>query len=222
MTPLTEVTSTNEELGTRVPASFFTQPTLEIAHALIGKTLWHATVEGVTAGIIVETEAYYAAVDPAAHGFRGPTTRNRVVFGLPGYAYVYRSYGIHALFNVVTEPVGRAGAVLIRALQPTQGLDLMRHRRGLPLHAGRSGRELARGPGNLSQAMGLTLQHNGADLVRGMEIWISTTPAFHVDTRHVVATPRIGISQAQDLPWRFVLSTSCYVSGRRALLGGEK
>jgi len=194
--------------GQPLPRAFYERPTLAVARDLLGKTLWHRTEAGVTAGVIVETEAYIGAIDPAAHAYRGLTARNRVMFGPPGHAYVYRSYGIHAIFNVVTEPEGQAAAVLIRALQPTHGYDLMRARRGV----GVSERELLRGPGRLCQGMGITLDENGMDLL-GPSLWIGHTPDFSADAT-VVATPRIGISQATDLLWRFVLGGNPYVSGR--------
>jgi DNA-3-methyladenine glycosylase len=196
-----------------LPRDFYAWPTLAVARDLLGKTLWRRTDAGVTAGVIVETEAYIASIDPAAHSYRGPTARNRTMFGPPGHAYVYRSYGIHAIFNVVTEPEGQAAAVLIRALQPAHGFELMRARRG----AGVSERELLRGPGRLCQGMGITLDENGMDLL-GPALWISHTPGFPVDAP-VVATPRIGISRATDLPWRFVLAGNPYVSGRLVKLG---
>jgi DNA-3-methyladenine glycosylase len=199
--------------GWPLPREFYERPTLVVARDLVGKTLWRRTDMGVTAGVIVETEAYIGAIDPAAHAYRGRTARNRVMFGPPGHAYVYRSYGIHALFNAVTEPEGQAAAVLIRALQPLHGSDLMRARRG----AGMSERELLRGPGRLCQGMGITLDENEADLL-GPALWIGDTPGFPTDAP-VMATPRIGISQATDLPWRFVLAGNPYVSGRAVKLG---
>jgi DNA-3-methyladenine glycosylase len=196
------------EEGQPLPREFYERPTLAVARDLLGKTLWRRTEAGVTAGVIVETEAYIAAIDPAAHAYRGLTARNRVMFGPPGHAYVYRSYGIHAIFNAVTEPEGQAAAVLIRALQPAHGLDLMRARRGARV----SDRELLRGPGRLCQGMGIALDENEADL-RGRSLWIGHTLDFPADAT-VTATPRIGISQATDLPWRFVLAGNPYVSGR--------
>ena len=191
-----------------LPHAFYARPTLDVARHLIGKTLYRQTREGVTAGIIVETEAYVAAIDPAAHGFRGKTPRNAVMFGPSGRAYVYFTYGMHFCLNVVTEEDGMAAAVLLRALEPTVGLPLMRARRGERI----ADRDLARGPGRLCAAMALTVADNGQDL-QGDALWITETPEFPPDAP-VVATPRIGISQAADWPWRFVLAGSRWVSGR--------
>lgn len=193
-----------------LPPAFYTQPTLEVARALLGKTLARRTDAGVAAGVIVEVEAYIAAVDAAAHGYGGPTPRTRSMFGPPGRAYVYRSYGMHFCLNVVTEPEGQAAAVLIRALRPSCGLELMRARRG-PAVADRT---LCRGPGRLCQALALTLSDDGADLC-GPDLWIAETPdEERVGDPPIAASPRIGISKAVDLPWRFYISGSHYVSGR--------
>ena len=192
----------------KLPHAFYARPTLEVARDLIGKTHNRQTQDGVTAGIIVETEAYVAAIDPAAHGYRGKTPRNAVMFGLPGRAYVYFTYGMHYCLNIVTEGDGVAAAVLLRALEPTVGLPLMRARRGERI----ADRDLARGPGRLCAAMALTIADNGLDL-QGDALWLTETPGFPPDAP-VVATPRIGITQAADWPWRFVLAGSRWVSGR--------
>jgi len=202
------VTDTSAGGHLKLPQVFYARPTLEIARDLIGKTLYRQTQGGVTAGIIVETEAYVAAIDPAAHGYRGKTPRNAVMFGPPGRAYVYFTYGMHSCLNVVTEEDGMAAAVLLRALEPTVGLPLMRARRGERI----ADRDLARGPGRLCAAMALTFADNGMDLL-GDALWLTETPDFPPDAQ-VVATPRIGISQAADWPWRFVLAGSRWVSGR--------
>lgn len=177
--------------------AFFARSVHAVAPDLIGATL---LVDGV-GGVIVEVEAYHHT-DPAAHSFRGKTERNAVMFGPPGHAYVYRSYGIHWCLNVVCEEEGSASAVLIRALQPTQGLARMRRRRGAA-----EDRLLCAGPGRLAQALGVTLSHNGARLDR---------PPFALRARPaplaIVAGPRIGITQAAELPWRYGLAGSRYVS----------
>ena len=196
-----------------LPHSFYARPTLDVARALIGKTLARRTADGLTAGIIVETEAYIAAIDPAAHGYKGQTPRNAAMFGPPGHAYIYVSYGMHHCLNVVTEGEGIAAAVLLRALEPTVGLDLMRLRRGPRI----TDRDLARGPGRLCAALALTLAENDADLC-GDALWIAETPGFSADAP-IVATPRIGISQAADWPWRFLLAGNSWVSGRKMLRG---
>jgi DNA-3-methyladenine glycosylase len=178
-----------------------------VARDLLGKTLWRRADAGPAAGIIVETEAYDGANDPASHAWRGQTQRNAVMFGPPGYAYVYFTYGMHYCLNAVTGPVGQASAVLLRAIQPVVGLELMRERRGTRI----PDRDLARGPGRLCQALGITTADNGADLA-GDALWISETapaPALLIAT-----TPRIGITRAAERPWRFVACDNQYISGR--------
>lgn len=202
------VTDTSAGGHLKLPQVFYARPTLDIARDLIGKTLYRQTQNGVTAGVIVETEAYVAAIDPSAHGYRGKTPRNAVMFGPPGRAYVYFTYGMHYCLNVVTEEDGVAAAVLLRALEPTVGLPLMRSRRGERI----ADRDLARGPGRLCAAMALTVAENGLDL-QSDALWLAETPDFPPDAP-VVATPRIGITQAADWPWRFVLAGSRWVSGR--------
>ena len=198
-------------IGTPLPRDFYARSTLEVARDLIGKTLLRGEREGATGGVIVETEAYVAAVDPAAHAYRGQTRRNRSMFGPPGHAYVYVSYGMHHCLNVVTEPEGEAAAVLIRAIEPTLGVELMRARRG-----GRvPDRDLCRGPGRLCQALALTLADDGADLL-GPDLWIAATSGVSANLP-IVATPRVGITHAADWPWRFVLLNSPYTSGKRAM-----
>jgi DNA-3-methyladenine glycosylase len=191
-----------------IERAFYARPTLEVARGLIGKTLWRRTIDGDTAGIVVEAEAYCSLVDPASHGYRGRTARNRTMFGPPGHAYVYRSYGLHYCVNVVTEEEKVAAAVLIRALEPTVGLALMRARRGPAI----ADRDLARGPGRVCQALAITLADNGADLL-GPFLWLSETPGFSVGPS-IAVTPRVGITRATELPWRFVLVGSPFVSHR--------
>jgi DNA-3-methyladenine glycosylase len=184
-------------LGKPLKRAFFGRSVHQVAPDLIGATL---LVNGV-GGIIVEVEAYHHT-EPAAHSFRGPTPRNRVMFGPPGFAYVYRSYGIHWCVNFVCEKEGSASAVLIRALQPTHGLAAMRRRRGL--HDERS---LCSGPGKLTEALGITDEHNGLAL--------DAAPiALHARIGKVdVATGlRIGITKAVELPWRYGLKGSRFLS----------
>lgn len=177
--------------------AFFARPVLEVAEELIGATF---LVDGV-GGKIVEVEAYHHE-DPAAHGYRGRTERNATMFGPPGHAYVYRSYGIHWCVNFVCEPEGVADAVLIRALEPTHKLSLMRRRRGVE-----DERRLCSGPGRLCQALAITGAHDGLALDR---------PPFRLEPRteepQVVRGPRVGISRATDLPWRYGLAGSRYLS----------
>lgn len=172
-----------------------------LAHALIGATL---RVDGV-GGVIVETEAYDGD-EPAAHSHRGPTPRTAAMFGPPGHAYVYRSYGIHWCLNFVCRESGHGAGVLIRALQPTHGLDTMRARRGLT-----DERLLCAGPGRVGQALGITAAHYGLSLCEA-PFDVRAAPANA--PVQVLTGPRIGISQAQDLPWRFGLAGSRYLSRR--------
>jgi DNA-3-methyladenine glycosylase len=172
-------------------------------------TLLRATPEGVSGGIIVEVEGYLSAIDPAAHGYLRPTPRTRIMYGPPGFAYIYFSYGMHCCLNISTEPAGVGAAVLIRAIQPTIGLDLIRQRRGeaLPL------RDLARGPGRVCAALGLSLTENGIPLT-SETLWLDDEPRLPGDA--VIATStRIGISVGTDLPWRWYLMDSPFVSGTR-------
>jgi DNA-3-methyladenine glycosylase len=173
------------------PPEFYARPVLDVARDLVGCVVAH----GETAGMIVETEAYHES-EPACHAFVGVTPRTRVLFGAPGTAYVYRSYGIHALLNAVCEPEGVGAAVLIRALEPLEGIDEMRERRGLERRE-----DLCSGPGKLTQALGIELELNGSDLVRG-PIAIEPPPAGWPPAE-LLAGPRIGITKAAELPWRF-------------------
>ncbi len=179
----------------------FSRPSLDVARALIGATL---LVDGV-GGRIVETEAY-DAVDPASHTYPGPTVRNASMFGPPGHAYVYRSYGIHWCLNFVCREPGHGAGVLIRALEPTDGLEVMRARRGAV-----ADRLLCAGPGRVGQALGIAREHDGLPLDR---------PPFALRPAsvplEVVVGVRIGISKAQDMPWRFGLRGSRFVSRRFA------
>jgi DNA-3-methyladenine glycosylase len=179
--------------------TFFARSVHEVAPDLIGVTL---LVDGA-GGPIVEVEAY-DPTDPASHAFRGRTPRNAVMFGPPGHAYVYRSYGIHWCLNLVCEEEGTAAAVLLRALEPTHGLDRMRDRRRLA-----DARLLAAGPGRLCEALGVTGEHDGLAL---------DLPPFVLLPRtaepEIVAAPRIGITRAAERPWRFGLAGSRYLSRR--------
>ena len=181
----------------RLTQRFFARSVHEVAPDLIGATFF---VDGV-GGLIVEVEAYHHT-DPAAHSYGGPTARNTVMFGAPGHVYVYRSYGIHWCVNFVCEAEGSASAVLIRALMPAAGLAAMRRRRGVS-----DERLLCAGPGRLCQALAITNAHNGAALDNApFTLFARTAPA------QVVAGPRIGISKAIDLPWRYGLAGSRYLS----------
>jgi DNA-3-methyladenine glycosylase len=185
------------KLGRRLKRSFFDRSVHEVAPDLIGATL---LVDG-TGGVIVEVEAYHHT-DPAAHSYRGPTPRNQVMFGPAGFVYVYRSYGIHWCVNFVCEKAGSASAVLIRALEPTHGLAAMRRRRGVD-----DERLLCSGPGKLTEALGITHRHNALPL---------DAPPFELHARlqepDVVTGLRIGITKAMELPWRYGVRGSKFLS----------
>ncbi|MER3410012.1 MAG: DNA-3-methyladenine glycosylase [Thermoleophilia bacterium] len=176
---------------------FFARSVHEVAPELIGATL---LVDGV-GGLIVEVEAYDQD-DPASHGYRGPTARNRAMFGPPGHAYVYRSYGVHWCLNLVCGREGVAEAVLVRALQPTQGMDAMRARRGVD-----DVRLLCSGPGRLCQALAVTGAYDGLPLDRPPFALFACTAAVEV-----VRAPRVGISRAAELPWRYAWAGSPFLS----------
>jgi DNA-3-methyladenine glycosylase len=183
-------------------AGFFERSVHLVARELIGCRLFHAGCGGT----IVETESYERD-DPACHAYGGMTRRNEVLFGPPGRAYVYLSYGIHSLLNAVAEPGGEAAAVLIRALQPTAGLELMRSRRG-----DRPDLELCSGPGKLTEALGVGLDANGADLAADPFLLLPPARGWRAE---IVTGPRIGISKATERPWRFSVAGSPFVSRPR-------
>lgn len=182
--------------------AFFARDTAEVARDLLGYKLVHHQPEGVTAGLIVETEAYLQG-DPACHASRGMTPRNRPMFGPPGFAYVYFIYGLYYCFNVVTASKGVGEAVLIRALEPVTGFDLMRQRRGRSKIT-----ELCSGPARLAQAMGIGRDQNEADLT-GNDLFIAGPRLW---PREITTTTRIGIKQGEDLPLRFYVTGNSFVS----------
>jgi DNA-3-methyladenine glycosylase len=188
--------------GPILPRTFYNRPTVEVARELLGKVLVH----GETAGRIVETEAYLGRDDLAAHSARGITDRTRVIFGPPGHAYVYFIYGMYECLNLICEPEGAPGCVLIRALEPVAGIELMRARRP----AARRVEDLASGPGKLTLAMGITRALNGADVTRGALVVRTPAEARPVE---VAVTPRIGITKCADLPLRFFERGNRFVSG---------
>jgi DNA-3-methyladenine glycosylase len=187
-----------------LPRSFFARPSLEVAPDLLGRLLVRPLPEGVLAGRIVECEAYEEG-DPASHSFRGPTDRTAVMFGPPGHLYVYFTYGMHFCMNVVTGDDGEGSAVLLRAVEPTDGLDRMRERRGIS-----DGRILCAGPGRLAQAFGITRAENGMDLVSGRDMFIDEGERIAEESLGVGG--RIGISVAIDRPWRFYVMGNPFVS----------
>ncbi len=186
-----------------LPRGFYDRPVVEVARDLVGCTVTH---DGCC-GVIVETEAYHE-IEPACHAYVGLTARTEVLFGPPGRAYVYRSYGIHALLNAVCEPEGVGAAVLIRALEPREGLDAMRERRGLERVE-----DLCSGPGKLTQALGIELDLDGTDLASG-PIVFGAAPLGWERPRIAVGT-RIGITKATELAWRFCAAGSPSVSRPR-------
>ena len=202
----------------RLPRAFYARPTLEVAPDLLGKILVHRTRAGVTSGIIVEVEAYIGESDPACHAAPGPTRRNAPMYGAPGHAYVYLNYGVHYLFNIVTEPRQSPAAVLVRALEPLQGINLMRRRR-MRSRTDRPGKPamriaehaLCRGPGNVTHAMGITLKDTGVDLV-GNKLYIEDG-GCRID--RVSWSPRIGISVGTEHHWR------CYAGGHVSVSAGR-
>jgi DNA-3-methyladenine glycosylase len=186
--------------GEILPASFYDRDPRQVAVDLLGCVLVHETPEGIASGMIVETEAYRPE-DPACHAYKGRTLRNRNIFGRPGLAYIYLSYGVHKLLNVVCEREGVGSAVLIRALRPIQGLGVMRERRNRNTH-------LCNGPGRLTQALGVELSQDGSELTdEPLYISWGGTPEGEI-----LATTRIGISRGTELPWRYLVQGEKSVS----------
>ena len=181
-----------------LPRKFYNRPAVEVARDLLGKIVVH----GDAAGIIVETEAYPGGDDLASHSAAGITDRTRVIFGPPGHAYVYLSYGMHECLNIVAEREGTAGCVLIRALEPVEGIEIMRARR-----PGVKDRDLTSGPGKLTRALGITRAHYGTDMTRGELVVRDGAGAVEI-----VASKRIGITKCADLLLRFSIAGNPYVS----------
>ena len=201
-------------MGVALPPAFYARPTLDVARGLLGKVLVHAAPEGTAAGIIVEVEAYVGESDPACHAAAGFTRRNAPLYGPPGRAYVYVNYGLHHLVNAVTEPEGAPAAVLIRALEPVDGLGLMRRRRSAA-SASRVPRDdaaLCRGPGNLTAALGITLAQNRVDL-SGERLFIEERG---LPVPEPAWSPRIGITVGADRRWR------CYAAGNPHVSAGPR
>ncbi len=180
-----------------LPREFYARDTVTVARELLGKVLVH----GATAGRIVEVEAYLSEGDLAAHSARGITPRTKVIFGPPGHAYVYLIYGMYRCLNIVAEAEGRAGCVLLRALEPVAGEDVIRQRR--------RGKGLTNGPGKLTLALGIGSEHYGADITSG-ELRVEDWP---VEPFEIAVSPRIGITLSKDLPLRFYINGNPHVSG---------
>jgi DNA-3-methyladenine glycosylase len=193
-----------------LPPDFYDRPVLEVARELIGCTVTH----GDCSGVIVETEAYHDS-EPACHAFAGLTPRTATLFAEPGRAYVYLSYGIHALLNAVCEAEGTGAAVLIRALEPIAGVEQMRARRGLIGERTARDEDLCSGPGKLTQALGIWLDRNGVSLTDGA-VRIGERPAGW-SSPPVLTGPRVGINVAVELPWRFCVTGNANVSRPRPL-----
>lgn len=199
---------TDDDPTTGVPAEFYARDTSVVARELIGYLLVTRIGDVETIGRIVETEAYHGADDLASHAARLRSGRVASMAGPVGMSYVYRSYGIHAMLNVVAHPLGEVGAVLIRALEPIGGLETMRNRR-----PGVSDRLLCAGPGRLCTAMGITLDDHGVDMTRRTSLWIGSEPG-HAQPP-ILASGRIGISRAKDDLWRFFAADNPHVSSTR-------
>jgi DNA-3-methyladenine glycosylase len=200
----------------KLTRDFYDRPTLDVARELLGKVLVHRR-RAVTSGVIVEVEAYIGESDPACHAATGPTRRNEPLYGPPGFAYVYLNYGLHFLVNVVTEPAGFPAAVLVRALDPLDGIGVMRRRRASvvkgrprPVPSYSSNRDLCRGPGNLTRAMGITLAENRLDLV-GDRLFIED---HHLAVGPISWGPRIGITVGIEHRWRVYVQGHPAVSAR--------
>ena len=195
-------------LGGEIKKSFFNnnKSTLDIAKALLGKYLAHETKEGTTIGKIVETEAYLSN-DPASHSSKGKTKRNEAMFGPPGKAYVYFTYGMYNCFNVVTAKQGIGEAVLIRALEPIEGISLMKRRRKKE-----NLRDLCNGPAKLVMAMGISKAHNNNDLIEGKLKLLQTNMINKINKKDIIQTSRIGISKGRDLKYRFYIKDNSFVS----------
>jgi DNA-3-methyladenine glycosylase len=191
----------------KLPRSFYSRSTLDVANDLLGKVLIRRLGRRKLAGRIVETEAYVGPHDLACHASKGHTPRTAVMFGPPGFAYVYMIYGFYFCLNVVTEPEGYPAAVLIRAVEPLEGVDLMKKLRRHPVRH----TNIASGPGKLCMAMSIDKQLNGADLL-GTTIWIEDR---NIDRGAILTSPRVGVDYAgeyKDKPWRFFVDGSPHVS----------
>jgi DNA-3-methyladenine glycosylase len=196
-----------------LPREFFARPSLQVAPELLGCMLWHDSDEGLVAAVITEVEAYEGLDDPASHAYRGKTARNAVMFGPPGYAYVYFSYGMHFCVNLVCQPEGRASAVLLRAGRVTEGQELATARRSGSRAAAMPARDLARGPGRLCQALAIGRELNGADVCGGSPLGAGRPLDWAPPGPDGIGTgPRVGISRAQDWPWRFWVAGDRHVT----------
>ncbi len=188
-----------------IDEEFFKDDAVTLAQKLLGCVLRHESEDGVTSGIIVETEAY-SQEDAASHSCRGKTERTKIMFGPGGYAYVYFTYGMHYCFNVVSGPVGHGQAVLIRALEPLEGIEIMQRRRGKELK-----KDLCSGPAKLVQSVGITKADYGKPLFDG-KLLINRSINLNITPDMIMSGPRIGVSKAVDTPWRFWIKDNPYIS----------
>lgn len=193
--------------GNVLNRSFYCRNTLTVAKQLLGKLLVRELPEGKVAGKIVEVEAYRGSDDPASHAYKGKTQRNQIMFGEGGYAYIYFIYGKHFCLNVTTEKIGVPGAVLIRAVEPVYGIEIMKRKRRTE-----NVKNLTNGPGKLTQAMDITVELNGWDLTRGERLYICDLDV--VEPFEVVSSGRIGVKAGADKPWRFFIKGNLFVSKR--------
>jgi len=194
-----------------LPQDFYLQPTLTVARELLGKIFVHIAQQGVLKGRIVEVEAYHGATDEASHGFKGKTARNEVMFRQGGFLYVYFTYGMHFCMNVVTEAEGVGAAILLRGIEPLEGLEVIQHNRGANIQL----YQLTSGPAKCCQAFGIGRVHNGASLF-GPEIRMEGAP--RIPDAHIQKTTRIGITRSRALVWRFFEQGNPFVSRTRPAL----
>lgn len=198
-----------------LPLSFYRRPTLDVARDLLGKIFFRRLGDAILSGRIVEAEAYHEQGDESAHSFSGRSARNEVMFRSGGFLYVYFTYGMHFCMNVVTEKEGIGAAVLIRALEPLEGIDIMRSYRGL----GKHDRDLLSGPAKLCQAFGIARAENGLPLDGSI---VGIADAQRIPDSEIRITTRVGISRSRELPWRFVVADSPWISpGRPATASAE-
>lgn len=202
---------------TKLPRTFYLQPTLDVARALLGLYLVRRFRNTILSGRIVEVEAYLGALDPASHTYRGRTKRNQVMFSEGGHLYVYFTYGMHFCSNVVTQGKGVGHAVLLRAVEPVEGITLMARRRGLQAA---NIEDLCSGPAKLCQAFGIGRKENGADLC-GDALWIERRDPPLAEILVGIST-RVGISSAKEHEWRFYVKENRFVSGGRPVTSGNR
>jgi DNA-3-methyladenine glycosylase len=211
------LTIPSERLRTALPREFYERNPRRVCRELLGKVLVRNEPRKYLAARIVEVEAYFGKSDGAAHSFAGRTARNAVLFGPPGYAYVYFIYGNHYCLNVSCLPDGVAGGILFRAVEPLAGIEAMAKARGLVPNGGRNLRNLTSGPGRLAEAFGITRERDNAkDLTSADSDLFIADDGYRV--RKVLTTPRIGITKAAERPWRYVIAGNPFVSGPKSFL----